>query len=36
VCVVGYRSFEEVMKAIGSNRMDPQGRPVLLVVERKR
>jgi hypothetical protein len=28
------RPFEEVMEAIGSNRMDPQGRPVLLVIER--
>jgi hypothetical protein len=29
------RPFEEVMDAVGSNRMDPEGRPVLLVVERK-
>jgi len=29
------RPFEEVMEAIGSNRMDPEGRPVILVVERK-
>jgi hypothetical protein len=29
------RPFEEVMQAIGSNRMDPEQRPVLLVLERK-
>jgi hypothetical protein len=29
------RPFEEVMGALGSNRMDPQGRPVVLVVERR-
>jgi hypothetical protein len=34
--VVDRRPFEEVMEALGSNRMDPQGRPVILVVERKR
>jgi hypothetical protein len=34
--VVDKRPFEEVMDALGSNRMDPQGRPVILVVERKR
>lgn len=28
------RPFEEVMDAISSNRMDPEGRPVILVVER--
>lgn len=27
--------FEEVMDAIGSNRMDPEGRPVLLVLEKR-
>jgi len=30
------RPFEEVMDAIGSNRMDPEGRPVVLVLERPR
>lgn len=34
--VVDRRPFEEVMEALASNRMDPEGRPVLLVVERKR
>ena len=34
--VVDQRPFEEVMDAVGSNRMDPEGRPVILVVERKR
>ena len=29
------RPFEEVMQAIGSNRMDPEQRPVLLVLERQ-
>jgi len=29
------RPFEEVMNAIASNRMDPQERPVILVVERQ-
>mmetsp|Transcript_11821 Transcript_11821/g.15449 ORF Transcript_11821/g.15449 Transcript_11821/m.15449 type:complete len:271 (-) Transcript_11821:896-1708(-) len=29
------RPFEEVMEAIKSNRMDPQGRPCVLVIERK-
>ncbi|KAI2489441.1 hypothetical protein MHU86_25153 [Fragilaria crotonensis] len=29
------RPFEEVMQAIGSNRMDPEQRPVVLVLERK-
>lgn len=29
------RPFEEVMDAIGSNRMDPDERPVLIVVERR-
>ena len=29
------RPFEEVMEAIGSNRMDPTQRPLLLVLERK-
>jgi hypothetical protein len=29
------RPFEEVMQAIGSNRMDPQQRPVVLVLERQ-
>lgn len=28
------RPFEEVMEAVGSNRMDPQERPVVLVIER--
>ena len=32
---VDNRPFEEVMEAIGSNRMDPEARPVLIVVERK-
>ena len=27
--------FEQVMEAISSNRMDPDNRPVLLVLERK-
>lgn len=26
--------FEQVMEAIGSNRMDPEGRPVIIVIER--
>ena len=34
--VVDQRPFEEVMDAIGSNRMDPENRPVILVVERSR
>jgi hypothetical protein len=29
------RPFEEVLNAVGSNRMDPQARPVLIVVERR-
>lgn len=29
------RPFEEVMDAVGSNRMDPEERPVILVVERR-
>jgi hypothetical protein len=29
------RPFEEVMDAVGSNRMDPEERPVILVVERQ-
>lgn len=29
------RPFEEVMDAVASNRMDPAGRPVLIVLERK-
>jgi hypothetical protein len=29
------RPFEEVMDAMGSNRMDPQARPIPLVVERR-
>jgi hypothetical protein len=29
------RPFEEVMEAVGSNRMDPQARPVVLVIERR-
>lgn len=29
------RPFEEVMEAVGSNRQDPEERPVLFVVERK-
>ena len=29
------RPFEEVMEAVASNRMDPQQRPVLMVVERR-
>lgn len=33
---VDRRPFEEVMDALGSNRMDPEGRPVILVVERSR
>ena len=28
------RTFEEVLGAVGSNRMDSQGRPAILVVER--
>lgn len=28
------RDFEEVLGAVGSNRLDPQGRPAILVVER--
>ena len=28
------RPFEEVMEAVSSNRMDPEGRPVWLVLER--
>ena len=34
--VVDRRPFEEVMEAVASNRMDPEGRSALLVVERKR
>lgn len=30
-----YQPFEQVMEAIGANRMDPEERPVLLVVERE-
>jgi hypothetical protein len=33
---VDFNPFEEVLEALGSNRMDPEGRPALLVVERKR
>uniref|UniRef100_A0A7S2VE69 PDZ domain-containing protein n=1 Tax=Entomoneis paludosa TaxID=265537 RepID=A0A7S2VE69_9STRA len=29
------RPFEEIMEAIGSNRQDPENKPVLLVVERR-
>ena len=29
------RPFEEVMEAIGSNRMDPDQRPIVLVLEKK-
>ncbi len=29
-----YKPFEQVMGAVGSNRMDPEGRSVLLVLER--
>ena len=29
------RPFEEVMDAVGSNRMDPEQRPVILVLERR-
>ena len=32
---VDNRPFEEVMEAIGSNRMDPEERKILLVVERR-
>jgi hypothetical protein len=32
---VDNRPFEEVMDAVGSNRMDPEEKPVILVVERK-
>lgn len=32
---VDNRPFEEVMDAIGSNRMDPEERPVILVLERQ-
>jgi hypothetical protein len=32
---VDNRPFGEVMDAIGSNRMDPERRPVLIVVERR-
>jgi hypothetical protein len=32
---VDNRPFEEVMEAVASNRFDPEGRPVLLVLERK-
>jgi cell division protein FtsB len=28
------KPFEQVMEAIGSNRMDPEGRPVMIVIER--
>lgn len=28
------KPFEQVMEAIGSNRMDPEGRPVIIVIER--
>jgi hypothetical protein len=31
-----YKPFELVMEAIASNRMDPEGRSVLLVVERRK
>ena len=31
---VDQRPFEEVMEAVGSNRLDPEARDVLLVVER--
>jgi len=33
--LVDGKPFEEVMEAIASNRMDPESRPVLLVLERK-
>lgn len=36
IYVVDGRPFEEVMEAVASNRMDPQGRKVVLAVERKR
>ena len=36
IYVVDGRPFEEVMDAVASNRMDPDGRPVVLAVERKR
>lgn len=29
-----FKPFEQVMEAVASNRMDPEGRPVLLVLER--
>jgi hypothetical protein len=29
-----YQPFEQVMEAIGANRMDPEERPILLVIER--
>jgi hypothetical protein len=32
---VNYQPFEQVMEAVGSNRMDPDGRSLLLVLERK-
>jgi hypothetical protein len=33
--LIDNRPFEEVMEAVASNRMDPESRPVLLVVERQ-
>lgn len=32
--MVDGRPFEEVMEAIGSNRMDPEQRPIVLVLEK--
>jgi hypothetical protein len=32
---IDYQPFEQVMEAVGSNRMDPDGRPLILVLERK-
>jgi hypothetical protein len=32
---INYQPFEQVMEAVGSNRMDPDRRPLLLVLERK-
>ncbi|KAG7360236.1 hypothetical protein IV203_035335 [Nitzschia inconspicua] len=31
-----FKPFEMVMEAVASNRMDPEGRPVLLVLERRK
>jgi len=33
--VDGNAAFEEVLEAVGSNRMDPEERPVILVLERR-